>query len=153
MFQIVLLFIFHPCLTCFIAHGLDPALLPNLHPLNQLLRLLRPRSSANAAHVLGYHAEGPFLHPERRGAHNTEFLLTATTNPPIDSFNQVYGEGLDQPGVKMITAAPDIAGVMDCIENLTQRGVTFSIGHSDANLGQAQEAVDHGARMITHLFK
>jgi len=74
--------------------------------------------------------------------------------PPIDAFNKVYGsEGLDQPGVKMITAAPDVEGVMGCIENLSQRGVTFSIGHSDADLEQAQMAVDRGARMITHLFK
>lgn len=73
--------------------------------------------------------------------------------PPIEAFDKVYGaEGLDQPGVKMITAAPDVEGVMACVENLTSRGVTFSIGHSDADLEQAQQAVDRGARMITHLF-
>ena len=42
----------------------------------------------------------------------------------------MYGkEGLDQDGVKIITAAPDVEGVMDCIPNLTKRGVTVSIGH------------------------
>lgn len=86
--------------------------------------------------------------------HTHSLLLTASTMPPIDAFDAVYGkDGLDQPGVKMITAAPDVEGVMGCVETLTKRGVTFSIGHSDANLEQAQGAVDRGARMITHLFK
>lgn len=53
----------------------------------------------------------------------------------------------------MITAAPDVEGVMECVENLVERGVTFSIGHSDASLEVAQAAVDRGANMITHLFK
>ncbi|KAL1405982.1 N-acetyl-glucosamine-6-phosphate deacetylase [Vanrija albida] len=118
----------------------------------KLLRLLRPRSTPASAHSLGYHAEGPFLHPERRGAHNNALLLTASARPPIESFNKVYGPGLDQPGVKMITAAPDVEGVMECVENLVERGVTFSIGHSDADLEVAQAAVDRGANMITHLF-
>ncbi|BEI85191.1 hypothetical protein CcaverHIS002_0505920 [Cutaneotrichosporon cavernicola] len=119
----------------------------------KLLRLLAPRSSKNSAHILGYHAEGPFLHPDRKGMHTTELLLTANTTPPIDAFDAVYGkDGLDQEGVKMITAAPDVEGVMDCIEPLTKRGVIFSIGHSDANLKQGQQAVARGANMITHLF-
>lgn len=119
----------------------------------KLLRLLGPRSKEGSAHILGYHAEGPFLHPERRGMHTETLLLQATDTPPIKSFEKVYGEGLDQDGVKMITAAPDVKGVMECVEPLTKRGVTFSIGHSDADLEQAQEAVHNGARMITHLFK
>lgn len=119
----------------------------------RLLALLAPRSPKGSAHILGYHAEGPFLHPDRRGMHTETLLLQATDSPPIKSFEKVYGLGLDQDGVKMITAAPDVRGVMECVRPLTERGVTFSIGHSDADLEQAQEAVDRGARMITHLFK
>lgn len=32
-------------------------------------------------------------------------------------------------GVRMITAAPEVDGVMDAIGELTKRGVVFSIGH------------------------
>ncbi|ORY34266.1 N-acetylglucosamine-6-phosphate deacetylase, putative [Naematelia encephala] len=120
---------------------------------SKLLRLLAPRSAEGSAHVLGYHAEGPFLHPLRRGAHSQTLLMTASSNPPIDTVEKVYGAaGLDQQGVKLITMAPDVEGVMDCVENLSKRGVTVSIGHSDATLEVATEAVDKGARMITHLF-
>jgi N-acetylglucosamine-6-phosphate deacetylase len=73
---------------------------------------------------------------------------------PLEVVERVYGKSsIDQPGVKLITLAPDVEGVMDCVANLSERGVTVSIGHSDATLDVAVEAVEKGARMITHLFK
>jgi N-acetylglucosamine-6-phosphate deacetylase len=49
----------------------------------------------------------------------------------MKSFNDVYGqEGLDQDGVKILTVAPDVEGVMECLEELTERGVVVSIGHT-----------------------
>jgi N-acetylglucosamine-6-phosphate deacetylase len=32
-------------------------------------------------------------------------------------------------GVRIVTAAPEINGVLDAIHNLDQRGIVFSIGH------------------------
>ena len=73
---------------------------------------------------------------------------------PIQILERVYGgPSLDQDGVKLITLAPDVEGIMACIPNLAARGVTVSIGHSDASLDVGTEAVQKGARMITHLFK
>lgn len=55
---------------------------------------------------------------------------TSTQDTPIKIIEKVYGkEGLDQPGVKMVTLAPDVEGVMECIEEMTARGVTVSVGH------------------------
>lgn len=74
-------------------------------------------------------APGPFLFPEKKGAHEESFLLEATEG--IKSWEEVYGrEALDQDGVKIVTAAPDVAGVMDCIAPAVKRGITFSVGHS-----------------------
>jgi N-acetylglucosamine-6-phosphate deacetylase len=137
-------------------------------PEQQLLRLLIPRSTPGSAHALGYHAEGPFLHPSRRGIHAEALLMDAPGDTPVRSLERVYGKGgLDQPGVKLITLAPDVEGIMQCIPSLASRGVTISIGHrwvyrscsdkhadgSDASLEIATKAVEKGARMITHLFK
>jgi N-acetylglucosamine-6-phosphate deacetylase len=56
--------------------------------------------------------------------------MTASSNTPMQTFDNVYGkEGLDQEGVKIVTLAPDVEGVMDCVEGLAARGVTVSIGH------------------------
>ena len=40
------------------------------------------------------------------------------------------GEGQDgSVGVRVITAAPEVEGVGNSIEELTRRGIVFSIGH------------------------
>ena len=60
--------------------------------------------------------------------------------------------GDEHVGVRVITAAPEVDGVMTSIDELTRRGVVFSIGHSIASTGLATAAVQSGARLITHLF-
>ncbi|KAF9501398.1 Metallo-dependent hydrolase [Pleurotus eryngii] len=131
----------------------------SLYP--KLLSLLKPFSTANSATLLGWHAEGPFLEYAKRGAHVPSFLLAAPDG--IKSFEEVYGaENLadsedwlmstDRIGVRMITAAPEIEGVMQSIGELDKRGIVFSIGHSVATSDIATGAVQHGARLITHLF-
>lgn len=112
----------------------------SLYP--KLLHLLRPWSSPTSATLLGWHAEGPFIQFAKRGAHEPQFLLAAKDE--IKSFEEVYGadnlavaedwlmggEGHDNSvGVRVITAAPEVDGVMVSIEELTRRGVVFSIGH------------------------
>jgi len=60
--------------------------------------------------------------------------MTAAPRDNLSSMNimeDLYGAGgLSQPGVKIITLAPDVEGVMDCISDLTQKGVTVSLGHT-----------------------
>ncbi|TDL20061.1 Metallo-dependent hydrolase [Rickenella mellea] len=132
----------------------------------KLLSLLRPYSPSGGANLLGWHAEGPFLQLAKRGAHAPPFILSAPDK--WHSFEAVYGEHnlavredweMDVAsgkscgiGVRMITAAPEIDGVMDVIEELTKRGVIVSIGHSIASSDIATRAVQSGARLITHLF-
>ena len=61
----------------------------------------------------------------------------------IASFEDVYGTdalckaaeyfgkrgNITFPGVRLITAAPEIEGVISAMEELGKRGVVFSIGH------------------------
>ncbi|CCM05876.1 uncharacterized protein FIBRA_08113 [Fibroporia radiculosa] len=135
----------------------------SLYP--KLLHLLRPLSLANSAALLGWHAEGPFIQLAKRGAHAPQFLVPA--HERFASFEAVYGtdnladqedwlmaEGsdVDSVGVRIITAAPEIDGVMPAVDELVKRGVVFSIGHSIATTDIATHAVQQGARLITHLF-
>jgi N-acetylglucosamine-6-phosphate deacetylase len=54
--------------------------------------------------------------------------------------------------VKMITVAPEQGVMTSLIPELTARGITVSIGHSEATYEEASTAVSAGATMITHLF-
>ncbi|QRW25182.1 carbohydrate esterase family 9 protein [Rhizoctonia solani] len=119
----------------------------------KLLSLLAPQDTPHGAHLLGWHAEGPFLQPAKRGAHTSAFLLSAPDG--ISSFEAVYGStALDKHtgGVRIITAAPELEGVLGSVAPLAERGVVVSIGHSIAPTPIATAAVAHGARLITHLF-
>jgi hypothetical protein len=96
----------------------------------KLLSFLGPHSFSHSANLLGWHAEGPFLQQVKRGAHAQPLLVSAPKG--ITSIEEVYGpENLAPggPGVRMITAAPELQGIMESIHHLSERGVIFSIGH------------------------
>ena len=91
--------------------------------------------------MAGAHLEGPFL-GGCPGAHRREWLQ------PLD---------LDWLGglpatVAVVTLAPELRGAPEAVSSLVGRGVLASLGHSDASYDQAVDAVDAGARLVTHLF-
>uniref|UniRef100_A0A3Q3FCY3 N-acetylglucosamine-6-phosphate deacetylase n=1 Tax=Labrus bergylta TaxID=56723 RepID=A0A3Q3FCY3_9LABR len=102
----------------------------------------------HGAGVLGVHLEGPFISAEKKGAHPEQFLRTFRSGG-LQDLMEAYGS-LDN--VAMVTLAPELASSQSVVRELSQRGVTVSLGHSVANLSQAEEAVQHGASFITHLF-
>ncbi len=101
---------------------------------------------ASAAKMLGVHLEGPFLHPQKRGAHPAEFLLPLT----IDNVKRVLGDYAEI--VKVMTLAPELDSTGEVIGYLRSLGITVSLGHSMATAAQAQQAFELGARMVTHAF-
>jgi N-acetylglucosamine-6-phosphate deacetylase len=104
------------------------------------------RLPARGARVLGVHLEGPFISPARRGAHNPEWIIPAT--PAAVGELLAAGEGL----LRVVTLAPEVAGGMAAIGQLTAAGVLVSVGHSDATAAQVAAAAGAGARMVTHLY-
>ncbi|KAJ6657610.1 hypothetical protein lerEdw1_002326 [Lerista edwardsae] len=102
----------------------------------------------HGAGVLGLHLEGPFISKEKRGAHPENCLRTYEKGG-FQELQATYG-CLD--GVRIITLAPELKRSSEVIRELTKQGIRVSVGHSVANLSQAEEAVQHGATFITHLF-
>ena len=98
------------------------------------------------ARPLGIHLEGPFLSHKRRGVHPPEYLVT----PTVAVFDRLWQAARGH--VRMLTIAPEIPGAMDVIAEAARRKVCVSIGHSDAELPVAQNAVKMGARHATHTF-
>jgi len=98
----------------------------------------------NGAHVLGAHLEGPFLAPDRKGAHDPAHLR------PIDLgfIRELLGSGK----VKIMTLAPELPNALEAIELLLDEGAVASAGHTEATYEEVTRAVDAGLRLGTHLF-
>jgi N-acetylglucosamine-6-phosphate deacetylase len=95
---------------------------------------------------LGLHFEGPFLAPERRGAHPAELLRAP--DPSL-----VADEGWSrQSGVALVTLAPELPRAVDVVRELVAAGVVVSAGHSSASADEARVAIDAGVTGVTHLF-
>jgi N-acetylglucosamine-6-phosphate deacetylase len=108
---------------------------------NILPRIRATQQGSSSARLLGMHLEGPFLHPERCGAHEGAFLRDCTEN---------CFSGLS--GVRLITLAPELRGAREMIAALTAQNIAVSLGHSQASYDEGAEAVKNGASMVTHLF-
>jgi N-acetylglucosamine-6-phosphate deacetylase len=93
---------------------------------------------------LGLHFEGPFLAPERRGAHAADLL--AAPDPTL-----VESEGW-AGAVALATLAPELPGATELIHTLVGQGVVVAAGHSSATAAEARAAVDAGVSYVTHLF-
>uniref|UniRef100_A0A8C6XMQ8 N-acetylglucosamine-6-phosphate deacetylase n=1 Tax=Naja naja TaxID=35670 RepID=A0A8C6XMQ8_NAJNA len=96
----------------------------------------------------GIHLEGPFISKEKKGAHPENCLRTFELGA-LQDLLAMYGS-LDC--VRIVTLAPEMKRSSEVIRELTKRGICVSLGHSVANLSQAEEAVCQGATFITHLF-
>jgi N-acetylglucosamine-6-phosphate deacetylase len=96
--------------------------------------------------LAGIHLEGPWLAPERKGAHD-EALLTAPTEAVITAV-LAAGRGT----VKMVTLAPELPGAEAATRLLTDAGVMVAVGHTAADYATTAAALRWGARGATHLF-
>jgi N-acetylglucosamine-6-phosphate deacetylase len=103
-----------------------------------------PAAPADGAEPLGFNLEGPFLAPERKGAHDPALLRT-----PAELEYQV-APLLD--GLRIMTIAPELPGALPLIERLAARGIAASLGHSAATLEAARAGYAAGAPSTTHLF-
>ena len=98
------------------------------------------------ARPLGIHLEGPFLSHKRRGVHPPEYLVA----PTVAVFERLWQAARGH--VRVLTIAPEIPDAMQVIAEAARRDVCVSIGHSDAEMRVARDAVKAGARHATHTF-
>jgi N-acetylglucosamine-6-phosphate deacetylase len=98
------------------------------------------------AEILGVHLEGPFLHPDRAGAHPGHFLLDFTPT----NVQKVIGDFASI--VRLITVAPELDQTGEAVSLLQKMGIKISIGHTTCNLSLAEEAKAKGINLVTHLF-
>jgi N-acetylglucosamine-6-phosphate deacetylase len=118
-------------------------ILKNLRIISQAVR--ESEDIANA--ISGIHIEGPFISPNDgpRGAHNAAHVRP----PDLNEFEewQKAAEGR----IALVTLAPEWDGAIEFVKEITARGVTAAIGHTDAPPDRIIAAVEAGARLSTHL--
>ncbi len=100
-----------------------------------------------ASLVPGFHLEGPYISPEIgfRGSHNTNDIRL----PNWDEF-QKLNEAADGK-IMQITIAPELNGAIEFIEKCVENNIVVALGHHNATHKKIMEAVDAGARTVTHL--
>jgi N-acetylglucosamine-6-phosphate deacetylase len=102
------------------------------------------RSASGGARIVGAHMEGPYLSAARCGAQDPHEIR------PVD--RDEAAAFLDTGAVRLITVAPEAEGADELLEECLRRGVTFSVGHSDATYEQVAAALAKGARHMTHTY-
>lgn len=98
---------------------------------------------------LGIHLEGPFIHPEAKGAHPAQVIRPATSEE-LELLWQASHKTL-----RIITLAPETLNLAECrkiIRWAQQRNITLSLGHSRATEEQAAQAFDLGFKGVTHAW-
>lgn len=113
--------------------------------IDMALRNIRAckESRRTGARILGAHLEGPFINPERKGAHD-EANITKPDFEKIKGFLDI---------IKVITIAPELDENLDFIRKLSShKHISLSIGHSDASYEEAIAAIKAGIKSSTHLY-
>src|SRR5919202_4404429 len=96
--------------------------------------------------VAGVHVEGPWISPQRRGAHDPHELR----DPDPAEIDRLLAAA--DGAVAMVTIAPELPGGLAAVRRIADAGVVAAVGHTNCSHAVAAEAVEAGARVATHLF-
>jgi len=96
--------------------------------------------------IVGIHIEGPHISKARAGTHNRAYVRDFHTS----TYNALRALR-DKKIPTLITLAPE-ATLPGQVAALVEMGVVVSIGHSDTNAAQANQIIQEGAMLFTHLF-
>ena len=95
--------------------------------------------------LLGLHLEGPYINPQKKGAHIEQFIKKPSAHEVRMLLE--HGKGI----IKMITVAPEICDE-EIIRLLMNAGILISAGHSNASYQEALNGFNWGIPAATHLF-
>jgi len=94
--------------------------------------------------VLGIHLEGPFLSPEKAGAHDASLMR----QPSPQDLEMLCA---DRRGILLITLAPERVA-KGFIARLVESDIRVALGHSMATYKETRAAMAEGLTGFTHLF-
>ncbi len=115
---------------------------PELYP--KAIAAFHAAKDAPGARPLSLHIEGPFLSPERHGAHRHDIIENADPRL-LDTL-------LESNAVRLVTLAPERPDAPALMEKLRKRDILISLGHTNATYEQFEAGIGASARMATHLY-
>lgn len=102
--------------------------------------------TAGGAEFLGFHLEGPFLNPSRRGGFPASWLCP----PDLRAFRRLLEAAKGR--IRVLTLAPELPGAMELARLAEEAGVVVALGHTDASFDEADAALRGPFTHVTHLF-
>jgi N-acetylglucosamine-6-phosphate deacetylase len=111
-----------------------------------LFAALRPAIGCAGAEPVGFHLEGPFINPERKGAFPAAMLRLP--DPAEFESHQAAAGGL----IRQVTLAPELPGGLDLVRAVVASGAVAAMGHTDATVAEARAGFAAGVTHVTHLF-
>ncbi|MDB6038681.1 MAG: N-acetylglucosamine-6-phosphate deacetylase [Verrucomicrobiales bacterium] len=110
------------------------------------LRLLAEQRRAGelCPNFLGIHVEGPYFHPDKRGAHKLECL-----RDPVRSEYELFWK-LSDGLIRIFTHAPERTGSVEFCQFFHERGCVPTIGHTRATMAEIRRVAAYGARHFVH---
>lgn len=107
-------------------------------------QFMRSNEQGVGAEMLGFHLEGPFIHPHQAGAQPLAYIQ----EPSFELIKHWFGEELKH--LKIVTLAPERDQDFNVIQELTRLGIIVSAGHTVANYEELSKAIQHGLTHLTH---
>ncbi|GAK14274.1 amidohydrolase family protein [Geomicrobium sp. JCM 19039] len=99
-----------------------------------------------SAELLGVHLEGPFIHPDKRGAQPLEHIEPA--NVEMFAEFQRAADGT----IRIVTLAPEIEGANKLLQKCIDERVITSIGHTTVEYETLEQLVQDEPMHVTHLY-
>ncbi len=123
------------------SHGTTSVLLTTMTmDYESLERVTAAATNFGGAQILGFHFEGPYISPKQKGAQNEAYIKA----PNIEEYKRFKN-------VKMVTVAPEMAGSMEFIKEISKNQVV-SLGHTACDYETALLAIENGAKCLTHTY-
>lgn len=118
----------------------------SFHELERVLKLASQKPQLSGSSLLGIHIEGPFISPQKPGAHRISLMQPPNLKVWEKRFKK-YGSEITQ-----ITLAPELKGALPFIRSMKQQGIICSAGHTNASDAEFTRACEAGLDNATHLF-
>ena len=101
--------------------------------------------AAGGKGCIGLHLEGPWIHTNKKGAHDVSVIHA----PTMEEVHSILAHGADS--ISMITLAPEVCAP-GIIKTIQDASIVISAGHTNATYETAMQFFNNGIPVATHLF-